>query len=137
MMTVQWNDFISSVRVPAGLSALLREDNNYGGGGLRITGPADIACLSQWNFNDLTSSMRIGEQACQASVTLTLMIRPFAPCLLASVSPPAAAVYMQLHTIHVAALAVVLTAFATVTILLMAMLYRQAPAFLLVKSSAI
>jgi hypothetical protein len=59
VMHVQWNDFISSVRVPAGLSVLLREHPNYGGRGLIINGPSDIPCLSIWDMNDVTSSMRI------------------------------------------------------------------------------
>jgi hypothetical protein len=67
IMRVQWNDYISSVRVPAGLSVLLREHPNYGGRGLNITGPADIACLSQWSFSDITSSMQVGEQARRSS----------------------------------------------------------------------
>jgi hypothetical protein len=58
-MLVQWNDWISSIRVPAGLTVLLREHPNYGGRGLRITGPADVDCLTNWQFNDITSSMQI------------------------------------------------------------------------------
>jgi hypothetical protein len=58
---LQYNDFVSSVRVPLGLSVTLRENTNRGGRGLTITGPADIACLVNFNFNDITSSMRIGE----------------------------------------------------------------------------
>jgi hypothetical protein len=56
---MQWNEFISSVRVPAGLAVTLRENTNYGGRGLTINGPADIPCLITQNFNDITSSMRV------------------------------------------------------------------------------
>ncbi|WIA20753.1 hypothetical protein OEZ85_005121 [Tetradesmus obliquus] len=54
-----WNDFVSSVRVPLGLAVTLRENINYGGRGLTITGPSDIPCLTNWQFNDITSSMRV------------------------------------------------------------------------------
>ncbi|WIA37343.1 hypothetical protein OEZ86_014273 [Tetradesmus obliquus] len=54
-----FNDFISSVRVPAGMTAVFWENNNFGGRGLRVTGPADVPCFDNWQFSKVTSSMQI------------------------------------------------------------------------------
>lgn len=58
---LQFNDFISSVRVPAGMTAVFWENNNYGGRGLRVTGPSDVPCFDNWRFSKVTSSMQISE----------------------------------------------------------------------------
>eukprot|EP00775_Hariotina_reticulata_P007851 gene7851-8048_t len=58
-LPAEFNDMITSIRVPAGLKITLREHPNYGGRGLIITGPSDITNLSPWNFNDITSSFKI------------------------------------------------------------------------------
>jgi hypothetical protein len=71
---VQLNDFMSSLRVPAGLKVTLREHPNYNGRGLEITGPADIACLDNWQFAKVTSSMRIaGKSGCVVRLPALLM----------------------------------------------------------------
>jgi hypothetical protein len=56
---VQWNDAISSVRVPAGMVATFHKHSNYAGHWLRVTGPADIPCFDNWQFSKITTSMQI------------------------------------------------------------------------------
>eukprot|EP00775_Hariotina_reticulata_P006348 gene6348-6581_t len=58
---VPFNDTISSIRVPAGLKATLREHPNFGGRRVTITGPKDIPRLAAgpYRFNDITSSIKI------------------------------------------------------------------------------
>jgi hypothetical protein len=52
---------ISGMRVPPGLTVILREDPNYTGRSLTITGPAEYKCLTDWSFDDIASSMRVCE----------------------------------------------------------------------------
>lgn len=62
----QWNDRISSVRVPAGYKVELFQHANYGGRVLALTG--DTANLVGLGFNDLASSLKITPPATSSKV---------------------------------------------------------------------
>ena len=49
------NDLISSIKVPKGFSVTLYEHNNFQGNSITVNG--DIDCLTNLNFNDITSSL--------------------------------------------------------------------------------
>ena len=53
----QWNDRVSSVKVPAGYKVQLFQHSNYGGRSLSLS--ADTASLVSSSFNDFASSLKI------------------------------------------------------------------------------
>jgi hypothetical protein len=70
---LQFNDTITSIRVPAGLKITLWQHPNYAGRRLIITGPKNIANLGvrAYRFSDITSSFTIGEYASIMHMTAT------------------------------------------------------------------
>ena len=53
------NDFISSVRVPSGLKVTLYEHSNFQGRSVDLTRDTECLAGNPYNFNDMTSSIRI------------------------------------------------------------------------------
>ena len=50
----EWNDIVSSVRIPPGMKLILYEHSNYSGASVTLRG--DISCLASRGFNDRASS---------------------------------------------------------------------------------